>query len=216
MSKALRYLSKTRPEAATNLMGFYKHSVQALDEKTRFLIQIVTKVTVGTERGLRQYAPKALKAGASKEEILDAAMMAFPASGLNKLLDAINILNDLELLPDIEEQDTGVQPPKTNIDLGSLDQFPEKRVHCLKRPDGDLLIYRATPDHITVYSARCPHAKTTLCDGVDHGSTIECPIHNWVFDLESGDCLEPLEQKGNRNLSKIPATLKDGHIFVQR
>ena len=213
MSKALRYLSKTRPEAATNLMGFYKHSVKALDEKTRFLIQIVTKVTVGTERGLRQYAPKALKAGASKEEILDAAMMAFPAAGLNKLLDAIEILNDLDLLPEVEEE---ASQGEVSNDLGAIDQLPERRMQCIKRPDGeDLLLYKTGPDQVAAYSARCPHSKATLCKGTDHGDRVECHVHNWVFDLESGRCLEPNGVSGEQNLTQIPVTVVEGRILLQ-
>jgi nitrite reductase/ring-hydroxylating ferredoxin subunit/alkylhydroperoxidase/carboxymuconolactone decarboxylase family protein YurZ len=213
MSKALRYLSKTRPEAASNLMGFYKHSVKALDEKTRFLIQIVTKVTVGTERGLRQYAPKALKAGASKEEILDAAMMAFPAAGLNKLLDAIEILNDLNLLPEVAEEDA--LPQAVSKDLGAVEEFPKRRMHCLQRPDGDLLIYRTGSDQVAVYSARCPHSNAILCKGVDHGDRVECRVHNWVFDLESGSCLEPRGDSPDQNLTKIPVAIVDGRIILQ-
>ena len=212
MSKALRYLSKTRPEAATNLMGFYKHSVKALDDKTRFLIQIVTKVTVGTERGLRQYAPKALKAGATKEEILDAAMMAFPAAGLNKLLDALEILGDLELLPEVEEDRE--QPPATK-DLGAVAQFPEQRMQCIKHPDGDLLVFRTGPDKAKVYSARCPHSKATLCKGTDHGDRVECRVHNWTFDLESGRCLQPTRESADQDLTEIPVTIVDGHIIMQ-
>ncbi|MBF0195160.1 MAG: Rieske 2Fe-2S domain-containing protein [Magnetococcales bacterium] len=212
MSKALRYLSQTRPEAATNLMGFYKHSVVALDEKTRFLIQIVTKITVGTERGLRQYAPKALKAGATKEEILDAAMMAFPAAGLNKLLDAINILNDLDLLPEVEEADSNKD---VSNDLGALEQFAIGRMQSVKRPSGDLIVFRATADKLAVYEARCPHSKSNLCDGTDHGNRVECRVHNWIFDLESGKCIEPIKEGKQQDLIKVPASVVDGHIVLQ-
>ncbi|MBF0445188.1 MAG: Rieske 2Fe-2S domain-containing protein [Magnetococcales bacterium] len=212
MSKALRYLSKTRPQAASNLMGFYKHSVVALDEKTRFLIQIVTKITVGTERGLRQYAPKALKAGATKEEILDAAMMAFPAAGLNKLLDAIDILNDLDLLPEVEGEESSKE---ANKNLGALELFPEGRMQSVKRPDGDLLVYRTGPNQVVVYDARCPHSKASLCDGTDHGDRVECRVHNWIFDLESGKCLEPRVDGKEQDLIKIPATIVDGHVVLQ-
>ncbi|MBF0382072.1 MAG: Rieske 2Fe-2S domain-containing protein [Magnetococcales bacterium] len=213
MSKALRYLSKTRPQAATNLMGFYKHSVVALDEKTRFLIQIVTKITVGTERGLRQYAPKALKAGATKEEILDAAMMAFPAAGLNKLLDAIDILNDLDLLPEVEEDSSNQKQVSKN--LGALDQFPVGRMQSVKRPDGDLIVYRATADQIAVYDARCPHSKANLCDGTDHGDRVECKVHNWTFDLESGNCIEPRIDGKEQDLIKVAVAVVDGNVILQ-
>lgn len=210
MSKALRYLASARPDAATHLMSFYKHSVVALDDKTRFLIQIVTKVTVGTERGLRQYAPKALKAGATKEEILDAVMMAFPAAGLNKMLDAINILNDLELLPEL---DASTEAEPAHSDLGPITQFPQGRMHALHRPEGDLIVFRTGAETAQVYSARCPHSKASLCKGVDHGDRVECRVHNWVFDLASGRCLEP-DGEGKPGMKLLPSELRDGHLFL--
>ena len=203
MSKALRYLSAARPEAATHLMSFYKHSVQALDDKTRHLIQIVTKVVVGTERGLRQYAPKALKAGASKEEILDAVLMAFPAAGLNKMLDAIDVLNDLGLLPDVV--DSGAAKATETPILGPLAHFPLGRLTMLSRPQGDVLVFRSGEESVKVYSARCPHSKASLCKGVDHGDRVECRVHNWVFDLASGACLEP---DGDNKPGLLPLAVK--------
>jgi nitrite reductase/ring-hydroxylating ferredoxin subunit/alkylhydroperoxidase/carboxymuconolactone decarboxylase family protein YurZ len=207
MSKALTYLVKARPEAATHLFSFYKHSVQALDDKTRHLIQIVTKVTVGTERGLRQYAPKALKAGATREEILDAVLMAFPAAGLNKVLDAITVLIELDLLPEVDAP----APVVAERDLGAVETFPERRMHCVHRPDGDLIVYRIGGDRFRVYSNRCPHSKAALCQGVDHGDRVECRIHNWVFLLESGQCLQP---DGKPGLTEYPVEVRDGRLHL--
>ncbi|MBF0423320.1 MAG: Rieske 2Fe-2S domain-containing protein [Magnetococcales bacterium] len=208
MSKALRYLGAARPEAATHLLSFYKHSVKALDEKTRCLIQIVTKVAVGTERGLRQYAPKALKAGASKEEILDAVMMAFPAAGLNKMLDAIEVLIDLDLLPEVpgDKKETG------DHHLGALSDFPLNKMACLHKPDGDLIVFRTGPDTAKVYLSRCPHSKTTLCKGVDHGDRVECKMHNWVFDLASGRCLGP-DAEGKPGLIEVKTKVEGGRLL---
>ncbi|MBF0146836.1 MAG: Rieske 2Fe-2S domain-containing protein [Magnetococcales bacterium] len=208
MSKALRYLGAVRPEAAGHLLGFYKHSVKALDDKTRFLIQIVTKVAVGTERGLRQYAPKALKAGASKEEILDAVMMAFPASGLNKLLDAIEVLRDLDLLPEAP----GEQKEVGDHVLGVITSFPMNKMTCVHRPDGDLIVFRTGPETAKVYLSRCPHSKTTLCKGVDHGDRVECRMHNWVFDLASGRCLGP-DPEGKAGLIECKVRVEGGRLI---
>ncbi|MEO5349935.1 MAG: Rieske 2Fe-2S domain-containing protein [Magnetococcus sp. YQC-3] len=209
MSKALNYLAAARPEAATHLLGFYKHSVRALDDKTRHLIQIVTKVTVGTERGLRQYAPKALKAGASREEILDAVLMAFPAAGLNKVLDAIDIMREMDLLPEVPDA-----TPTENKEsaLGVLTDFPLQRLHCVKRAAGDLLVYRTDADTVVVYSARCPHSKANLCKGTDHGTQVECRVHNWTFDLATGQCLQPA---GGAGLQLLPTVVRDGQLFLQ-
>ena len=208
MSKALSYLAKARPDAATHLLSFYKHSVQSLDDKTRHLIQIVTKVTVGTERGLRQYAPKALKAGATKEEILDAVLMAFPAAGLNKVLDAITTLIDLELLPEV---DAPVVASEEDKNLGAIADFPLHRMQCVNRPSGDVIVFRAGEENFRVYSSRCPHAKSTLCKGVDHGSQVECRVHNWTFDLATGQCLTP---EGKPGLIELQAEVKDGQLVL--
>ncbi len=210
MSKALTYLAKTRPEAATHLFGFYKHSIQALDEKTRHLIQIVTKVTVGTERGLRQYAPKALKAGASREEILDAVLMAFPAAGLNKVLDAIDILREMDLLPEIDEPENS-DPINNETILGPLDPLPIQKMHCLQRPEGTLILFRTDAQNVLVYSAKCPHSKANLCQGTDHGDRVECRVHNWLFDLTTGKCLHP---QGGAGLQSLPATVRNGQVIL--
>jgi len=208
MSKALSYLAAVRPEAATHLLSFYKHSVQALDDKTRHLIQIVTKTVQGTEAGMRQYAPKALKAGASKEEILDAVLMAFPAAGLPKVLAAITILNDLELLPEVEKKaESEAESPV----LGRLADFPLKRMACVKRSSGDLIVYRTGAAGAKVYDRRCPHSKANLCDGTDHGDRVECRVHNWVFHLDSGACVEP----GKKALREVPATVENGELVLK-
>ena len=43
----------------------------------------------------------------------------------------------------------------------------------------------------------CTHSQAELCDGYldENECTVECPVHNAVFSLESGDALEsPAEQ----------------------
>lgn len=208
MSKALTYLAKTRPEAATHLLSFYKHSTKALDDKTRHLIQIVTKVTIGTERGLRQYAPKALKAGASREEILDAVLMAFPSAGLNKVLDAIDIMREMDLLPEVPESEAATTEAPS---LGALEDFPLHRMHCVQRATGRLIVYRTDAETAIVYSARCPHSKANLCQGTDHGTQVACRVHDWIFDLATGQCVEP---PGGPGLQVVASVVREGHLFL--
>jgi len=40
---------------------------------------------------------------------------------------------------------------------------------------------------ITVSSARCTHAGANLCDGYFDGRTIECPLHQGLFDVVTGE-----------------------------
>jgi len=60
MSDALKYLIKARPEAMGAYFSFLKETGKHLDPKTRSLISVITKVDSQTERGLRQYLPRAL------------------------------------------------------------------------------------------------------------------------------------------------------------
>lgn len=97
MSKVLDFFHEIRPEAHDAYFGFLKESSKHLDDKTRLLIQVVTKVISGSPRGLKQYIPQALKAGASGQEVIDAMLMAFPASGLTNLLNAFEAVMEMDI-----------------------------------------------------------------------------------------------------------------------
>ena len=92
MSDALNYLLKARPEAMKAYFTFMKKSDTHLDTRTRDLISVITKVAVQTEGGFRQYLTRALRNGASPNEVIDALMMAFPVLGLAKIVWATEIL----------------------------------------------------------------------------------------------------------------------------
>ena len=97
MSNALTYLVKARPEAMGAYFKFLKGAGTHLDPKTRNLISVITKVHAQTENGLRQYLTRALREGATADEILDALLMAFPALGLAKIVWAIDVILGMDL-----------------------------------------------------------------------------------------------------------------------
>ncbi|MCE9582639.1 MAG: carboxymuconolactone decarboxylase family protein, partial [Planctomycetes bacterium] len=72
------FLTKVRPAAMTHLLAFFKESAQHLDPKTRLLISVVTKTINYSPRGLKQYIKRAMEAGASKDEVIDAIMCSYP------------------------------------------------------------------------------------------------------------------------------------------
>ena len=97
MSDALNYLIKARPEAMKAYFAFFKESGKHLDPKTRSLISVITKIDSQTERGLRQYLPRALRDGATPDEILDAILTALPTLGLAKIVWATDIILDMDM-----------------------------------------------------------------------------------------------------------------------
>src|SRR5512134_3275361 len=108
MSDALNFLVKARPEAMGHYFKFLKETGKHLDPKTRALISVITKVHAQTDRGFRQYLPRALREGCTPAEVLDALLMAFPALGLAKIVWAVDIIIDMDL-PEFEPERLGVE-----------------------------------------------------------------------------------------------------------
>lgn len=197
MSDALNYLIAARPEAMTAYFKFVKQAGEHLDPKTRSLISVITKVATQTEKGFRQYLTRALRDGASADEILDALLMAFPVLGLSKTIWAIEQLQEMDL-PEFSLDALGDNNAEPSWhDVAVMDQISEgtTRHTC---DDRDVFIYKEA-DQISVYDSRCPHQTTNIPELAIDGKKLACPKHGWCFDLTTGECIE----KGNRPLNSF-------------
>ena len=206
MSKRLDYLAKARPEAATAYLTFLKESGRYLDEKTRFLISVVTKVISGTPSGIKQYVPHAMRAGASGQEIIDAVLMSFPAAGLTKVLDALDVLAEMNV-PDFKLENLGKEPVWTDVIKES--ELAQKNPFTTEIFLNKVLVYKGK-DGIKAYDGRCPHLGNKLpakCEG----SKLTCAVHKWDFDLDSGECMSG----GDRDLRAMPCRIENGMVQVK-
>jgi hypothetical protein len=97
MSEALDYLLKVRKGAIEPYFQFLKEGGKHLDDKTRSLLSVITKVDAKTEAGLKQYLKRALKQGNTADEILDAMLTCIPTLGLSKIIWAIDIIIKMDL-----------------------------------------------------------------------------------------------------------------------
>ncbi|MCY4261009.1 MAG: Rieske 2Fe-2S domain-containing protein [Rhodobacteraceae bacterium] len=70
-----------------------------------------------------------------------------------------------------------------------------------------------TPDGITVSLARCSHQGANLCYGYFDGRTIECPLHQGLFDARSG---KALAAPATRPLRMIEARICEGWVQINR
>jgi len=96
--------------------------------------------------------------------------------------------------------------------LGEADEFREPRV--VRVYGRDILVVRV-PGGFLAVSAKCPHKGADLSQGAVCGKKVICPWHNAVFDLETGNVLEPpalsgldrfsVEQRGSAVFVKVPA-----------
>ena len=175
MSDALNYLVAARPEAITHYFKFLKLAGKHLDTRTRDLISVITKVDAQTEAGFRQYTTRALRNGATPNEVLDALLMAFPTLGLAKIVWAVDILLAMDL-PEFRPENLFAEPAWHAV--APLEQVPAGEVSYHDSDGRSLFVYRearAGGDHIKVYDSRCPHQVTNIPHLALEGTRLTCP-----------------------------------------
>ncbi len=206
MSERLDFLIQTRPEAATAYMTFLKESGRHLDDKTRFLISLVTKVISGANKGLKQYVPHAIRAGASGQELIDAVLMSFPAAGLTKVLNAIEVLQEMNL-PELKLENLKRKPQW--ITLISVNEILENKLTTKNTAGRSFIIYKSD-DNIKVYDRQCPHLGNRLPTNIDD-HILTCKVHKWSFDLKTGLCIG----KATRNLREYNSRINNEMLEVE-
>jgi len=205
MSNALNYLIKARPEAMTAYFTFLKDTGKHLDPKTRSLISVITKIDSQTERGLRQYLPRALRDGATPHEVLDAILMAFPTLGLAKIVWAIDILLDMDI-PEFSLENLDAET--TWHDLIDITEVKDDDITYVDECDGRSLFIYCSGDDYRVYDSRCPHQVTNIPHLALAGKRLTCPKHQWAFDVTTGECVD----KGTRPLRQFDSRVREGRL----
>jgi nitrite reductase (NADH) small subunit len=73
------------------------------------------------------------------------------------------------------------------IDIGALDDIPAQGARVIKTKLGCIAVFRTADDAVFALSDRCPHKGGPLSEGIVHGHKVTCPLHSWVFSLETGE-----------------------------
>ena len=206
MSEALDYLLATRPDAMGPYFKFLKESSKHLDTRTRDLISVISKVHVQTEKGFRQYLSRALRNGASPDEVIDALLMAFPILGLAKITWAINILLDMNI-PEFAPENLASEPHWRQVT--TLDSIPNSDTTLFECDGRHLFVYR-NGNEIRVYDSRCPHQVTDIPHLGLEGTTLTCPKHQWKFDITTGECIA----KGTHPLKHFDSKTEGEILYV--
>lgn len=81
--------------AAYEALGNAVHSVGPLDDKTRALIKLAISTGARLEGAVHSHARKAIKAGATKEEMQQVAILALPTIGLPSMMAAFSWIDDV-------------------------------------------------------------------------------------------------------------------------
>ncbi len=72
-------------------------------------------------------------------------------------------------------------------DVGALEQIPRLGARVVRTPRGCIAVFRTADDQAFALEDRCPHKGGPLSQGIVHGTSVTCPLHNWVLSLETGE-----------------------------
>ncbi|SFE22482.1 nitrite reductase small subunit NirD [Roseivivax sediminis] len=96
------------------------------------------------------------------------------------------------------------------IDLGAIDDVPERGARIVRTRAGCVALFRTGPEEVFAASNTCPHKGGPLSEGIVHGRKVTCPLHNWVFDLETGEA----EGADDGRIATYPVRLEGGRILI--
>ena len=73
------------------------------------------------------------------------------------------------------------------VDIGKLADIPVRGSRIVKTQVGCVAVFRTTENEVFATSNTCAHKGGPLSEGIVHDRKITCPLHNWVFSLETGE-----------------------------
>ncbi len=96
------------------------------------------------------------------------------------------------------------------LEVVALDEIPRLGSRVIKTDTMDVAVFRTSDDQVFALRDACPHRGGPLSQGIVHGTSVTCPLHNWKIDLASGEALGPDEGCTNVFATKI----ENGKVYL--
>lgn len=96
------------------------------------------------------------------------------------------------------------------VEIGRIEQIPVRGARCVKTPAGKIAVFRTAENQVYAIENRCPHKGGPLSEGIVHGGSVTCPLHNWVFDLATGEA----QGADEGQVRTFAVNVIDGRIFM--
>lgn len=96
------------------------------------------------------------------------------------------------------------------IDIGALKDIPVRGARLIRTGVGCVALFRTHADEVFAIDDSCPHKQGPLSEGIVHGKSVTCPLHNWVISLETG--LVGGADEGS--VATYPVQVTDGRILL--
>lgn len=111
-----------------------------------------------------------------------------------------------------------VHQQATWLDIGPVSQIEPGMAATLPvegGPEGEyreIAVFHTMRGEVYALVNKCPHKAGPLSQGIVHGDSVTCPLHNWRISLRSGEALG--EDKGCT--PTIPVKVDAGRIYLLR
>ncbi|MES0327477.1 MAG: nitrite reductase small subunit NirD [Gammaproteobacteria bacterium] len=96
------------------------------------------------------------------------------------------------------------------IKVVALEDIPMLGSRVVDAEDMQVAVFRTSGDMVFAIKNACPHKGGPLSEGLVHGTSVTCPLHNWKIDLASGEALGP--DQGCSNV--FPVKIENGQVFL--
>lgn len=100
------------------------------------------------------------------------------------------------------------------IDIGTLADIPQRGARTVHIGGGEkeIAVFRTGDDHVFALVNECPHKKGPLSQGIVHGHSVACPLHNWNIALKTGEA----QGEDTGCTPTIAVKQEDGRILIAR
>jgi len=111
----------------------------------------------------------------------------------------------------VEKQDMSQDNNIEWTEIVALEEIPQLGSRVIETDAMNIAIFRTASDEVFAMKDECPHKQGPLSQGIVHGNSVTCPMHNWKIDLASGEALGPDEGCTNVFATKV----EDGQVYIQ-
>lgn len=94
--------------------------------------------------------------------------------------------------------------------IGTIADIPRQGARTVSLDGRRIAVFRTQDDSIFVLDDRCPHKQGPLSQGIVHGHSVTCPLHNWRIALATGEAQG--DDKGCT--PTIAVRLEEDRIFI--
>jgi nitrite reductase (NADH) small subunit len=73
----------------------------------------------------------------------------------------------------------------------TVDEIPVLGARVIRTGQEDISVFRNDAGEVFALHDKCPHRGGPLSQGIVHGRSVTCPLHNWKIDLTNGEAIAP-------------------------